>query len=182
MGLKEKIRKNIGLAPKLGVGVFFQLFLGLNEKCSKDIGFTPKLWVGASIIGEFWNNCTKITNTIAIFELFSEWRNGCDIHKFCKRKGSSWHVSCTKTSEYHNYRGKLKFISDFLVMSSGGSRISPRRGRQLPGGGANIRFCQIFPKTAWNWMNLDPGGRASLAPPLDPPRDNVRCCLKHCGM
>ena len=23
-------------------------------------------------------------------------------------------------------------------------------------GGTNIRFCQIFPKTAWNWKNLDP--------------------------
>ena len=33
---------------------------------------------------------------------------------------------------------------------SGGSRISPRRGRQLPRGCANIRFCQISPKTAWN--------------------------------
>ena len=31
--------------------------------------------------------------------------------------------------------------------SNGRSRISPRRGRQLPGG-ANIRFCQNFPKTA----------------------------------
>ena len=43
---------------------------------------------------------------------------------------------------------------------SGGSRISLRRG-------ANVRFCQNFPKTAWNWKNLGPqGGRASLAPPL----------------
>ena len=40
---------------------------------------------------------------------------------------------------------------------SGRSRISPRRGRQLPRG-ANIRFCQIFPKTAWNWKNLGPQG------------------------
>ena len=56
---------------------------------------------------------------------------------------------------------------------SGGYRISTRRGRQLPGGGgggANIRICRIFPKTAWNWKNLDSqGGRASPAPPLDPP-------------
>ena len=34
------------------------------------------------------------------------------------------------------------------IVTSGGSRISPRRGHQLPGGGANIRFCHIFPKTA----------------------------------
>ena len=43
----------------------------------------------------------------------------------------------------------------------------PEAGRQLSRG-ANIRFCQNFPKTAWNWKNLDPR-EASLAPPLDPP-------------
>ena len=48
----------------------------------------------------------------------------------------------------------------------------PEEGAPTPQGGANIRFCQNFPKTAWNWKNLDPQGRgsASLAPPpLDPP-------------
>ena len=40
----------------------------------------------------------------------------------------------------------------------------PRGGSAYPPGGANIRFCQIFPKTAWNWKNLDRG-----ASPLDPP-------------
>ena len=40
-------------------------------------------------------------------------------------------------------------------------------GANSPGGGANIRNCQIFWKTAWNRKNLDPqGGGASLAPPL----------------
>ena len=34
----------------------------------------------------------------------------------------------------------------------------PEEGRQLPRGGANIQICQSFPKTAWNWKNLDPGG------------------------
>ena len=47
------------------------------------------------------------------------------------------------------------------IAYSGGSRISPRRGRQLPGG-ANIRFCHIFPKTAWNWKNLGPVPRVPL--------------------
>ena len=47
----------------------------------------------------------------------------------------------------------------FLLLS-GGSRIAPRRGRQLSSGGPNIRFCQNFPKTAWNWKNLDPRGAA----------------------
>ena len=45
---------------------------------------------------------------------------------------------------------------------SGGSRISPRRGRQLPGGVANIRICKIFPKTAWNWKNFGPQGEARV--------------------
>ena len=42
----------------------------------------------------------------------------------------------------------------------------PRGGGANSPGGANIRFCQIFPKTAWNWKKLGPEGRA---PPLDPP-------------
>ena len=32
------------------------------------------------------------------------------------------------------------------------------------GRGANIRFCQIFPKTAWNWKNLDPRRGVPCAP------------------
>ena len=34
-------------------------------------------------------------------------------------------------------------------------------GANSPWGGANIRFCQIFPKAAWNWKNLDPRGGAA---------------------
>ena len=37
-------------------------------------------------------------------------------------------------------------------VSSGGSRISQRWGRQ-PSRGTNIQLCQIFP---WNWKNWDP--------------------------
>ena len=50
----------------------------------------------------------------------------------------------------------------------GGSTISPRWGRQLSRGkgGRNIRYCQIFPKTAWNWKNLDPEGGVYADPPL----------------
>ena len=40
----------------------------------------------------------------------------------------------------------------------------PQDGGANPPGGANIRFCQFFTKTAWNWKNLDLG--ASLMPPL----------------
>ena len=48
------------------------------------------------------------------------------------------------------------------VCFSGGSRISPRRGRQLPGGGG--RQHTILAKTAWNWKNLGPGERVPGAP------------------
>ena len=35
-------------------------------------------------------------------------------------------------------------------------------GANSPRGAANIRFCQKFPKTAWNWKNFGPrGGGAS---------------------
>ena len=40
------------------------------------------------------------------------------------------------------------------------------RGANPLGGGANLRFCQQFPKTAWNCENFGPWGGA---PPLDPP-------------
>ena len=36
-------------------------------------------------------------------------------------------------------------------------------------GGANIRFCKIFLKTAWNWKNLR-GGGARPSSPLDLPK------------
>ena len=42
-------------------------------------------------------------------------------------------------------------------------------GANSPGGSANIRFCHIFPKTAWNWKNLGRGGARPSCPPLDPP-------------
>ena len=53
---------------------------------------------------------------------------------------------------------------------SGGSRISPRRGRQLPGGGHQHKILPYFPKNCMKLKEFGPpGGRASLAPPLDPP-------------
>ena len=48
----------------------------------------------------------------------------------------------------------------------------PEVGTPSLQGGANILFCQIFPKTAWNWKNLDPQG-ASFALPYDLPMDNI---------
>ena len=40
----------------------------------------------------------------------------------------------------------------------------PEVGTPTLRGGSNIRFWENFPKTAWNWKNLDRRG-ASLAPP-----------------
>ena len=59
----------------------------------------------------------------------------------------------------------LTFTPDFAgggEVTSGGSRISPRRGRQLPSGGCQHMILPKFPK---NCMKLKefrpPGGRAS---------------------
>ena len=42
----------------------------------------------------------------------------------------------------------------------------PQGGAPTPQGGANIPFCQIFPKTAWNWKNLGArGGGRPCTPP-----------------
>ena len=43
----------------------------------------------------------------------------------------------------------------------------PEEGVPTPQGGANIRFCQIFPKNCMKFKEFGcPGGRASLASPL----------------
>ena len=55
--------------------------------------------------------------------------------------------------EYNNGDVRIQFLKDNYLgnrpLTRGGSRIYIRRGSQ-PYGGANIRFCQKFPKTAWN--------------------------------
>ena len=48
----------------------------------------------------------------------------------------------------------------------------PEEGAPTPNMGAPTYYLvKNFLKTAWKWKNLDPEGRgrASLAPPLDPP-------------
>ena len=54
------------------------------------------------------------------------------------------------------------FPSQKIDNCSGGSRIFPRRGRQLP---KPYYFPNYLLKTAWKWKNLDPRGGVSLAPP-----------------
>ena len=78
------------------------------------------------------------------------------------------------------YNEHLATTSRFpYIEISGGSRISPRRGRQLPRGDANIRFCHIFPKTAWNWKNLGPGGvRVPRAPLRSATGNHWHTCWK----
>ena len=52
---------------------------------------------------------------------------------------------------------------------SGGSRISPRRGRQLPRGAPTYDFAKFSQKLHEIERIWPPGRRTSLAPPLDPP-------------
>ena len=55
-------------------------------------------------------------------------------------------------------------------ITSGGSRISPRRGRQLPRGGCQHTNFPKFPKNCMKLKEFGTRGRTSLAPPsLDPP-------------
>ena len=57
-----------------------------------------------------------------------------------------------------------------VTQHSGRSRISPRRGQQLPRGVPTYDF----PKTAWNWKNLDPqGGARPNFYYVDPPLQHV---------
>ena len=51
-------------------------------------------------------------------------------------------------------------------------------GANSPGRGANMRFCQIFPKTAWNRKNLVPRGPAV---PCAPRRSANDYCIKFFG-
>ena len=73
--------------------------------------------------------------------------------------------------------------SHWQATTSGGSRIFPGGGSQLP---KVLLFFNFLPKTAWKWKNLDPqGGHASLVPPLGSANDYFECisllrCCKWC--
>ena len=64
---------------------------------------------------------------------------------------------------------RLNIQPQITIYFSGGSKISPRRGRQLPGGAPTYDFVNICRKLHENEENLAARGRASPAPPLDPP-------------
>ena len=78
-----------------------------------------------------------------------------------------WRLISINSPNQINWKSlKLTIWNDkFTEICSGGSRISPRRGANSPGG-ANIWFCQMFLKTAWNWNNLDPQGVLVPGAPL----------------
>ena len=59
----------------------------------------------------------------------------------------------------------LKNISSWIILTSGGSRIFPRGGRQLP---KVLLFFNFVPENCMKMKEFGPpgGGRASLAPPL----------------
>ena len=64
---------------------------------------------------------------------------------------------------FGKYLQPFTFYSDIFFVNiasivSGRSRISPWWGANPRGRGVNTQFCQILPKTAWNWKNLDPPG------------------------
>ena len=83
---------------------------------------------------------------------------------------SSMHITscCTHTHTHTHTRARAHNIfnhfSDIKVYLQWRIQDFPEEGRQLPGGrgGGNKQFCQIFPKTAWNRKNLDPGRRGGV--------------------
>ena len=81
----------------------------------------------------------------------------------------------------------------FYISSSGGSRISPRKGRQLSGGCQHTIFPN-FPKNCMKWKEFGPpGGRASKILPcrsatvktsqskISPSHDHLYSFIKICS-
>ena len=116
-----------------------------------------------------WKECTRWSNGITMVSVADPRRGVRDAHtlsvqilsfscgfwpKICKIIG--W---CTAPGSWQPPR---KIATGYAY--SGGSRISPRMGRQLPGG----RQHMILPKFPQSCMKLKefgpPGGRASLRP------------------
>ena len=65
------------------------------------------------------------------------------------------------------------------IQCSGGSRISPRKGRQLPGGGgANLRFCKFSLKLHENEEFL--AARVGRTSPAAHPPPSIRHCSVQC--
>ena len=89
-------------------------------------------------------------------------QNICKIIGFWQLAHPPEENSGSATDIIITYPQNLQF--SYSRIYSGGSRISPRRGRQLPGG-ANIRFCQIFPKLQEIERIWTPSGARVPRPP-----------------
>ena len=66
--------------------------------------------------------------------------------------------------------GRFKILTE-IFNASGRSRISPRRGRQLPGGGHQHMILPYFSENYMKLKEFGPRGRGARVPhaPLDPP-------------
>ena len=110
--------------------------------------------------------CYKI---VIIFCKFRRWLIK-KLKKFATSVSSTSHE--TKDGLSRSYRTQNKLGKDenrkkVSCIISGGSRISPRRGRQLPGGAPTYDFVNFCRKLHENEDILAArGGRASPAPPL----------------
>ena len=97
----------------------------------------------------------------ASFTLASKWT--------IWRKRKEWVPHPFSASTQHPHRQNVTIWRKCTAADQGFSQ----GGANSPGGGggANIRFCQIFPKTAWNRKNLGAQGgrRVPPAPPINPP-------------
>ena len=87
------------------------------------------------------------------------WQGGV-----CVAGGHAWQGACVAEGGMHGGRAcvvEVCMAGDMHgrggVHGKGGMHGSGGHVWQW-GGGANIRFCQNFPITVWNWKNLDPRG------------------------
>ena len=83
---------------------------------------------------------------------------------------------------FYTTTSKEMYCTECFCYYSGGSRISPRRGCQLPGGAPTYEFAKFSQKLHEIERIWTPGGGARVprAPPLDPPMVNyttLRLCL-----
>ena len=83
-------------------------------------------------------------------------------------------LECILVSGWNKFLSERKFRLKISIQFSSWTEADPgfpRGWGAISQGRATIQICQIFPKTAWNWKNLDPRGGGAL--PLDPLLLNV---------
>ena len=81
------------------------------------------------------------------------------IGEFWRQRKENWLILSESNNKYNcnyiskNNNNKWKYF-DYYPPSVTDPGFPPRCGRQPSREGANRRFCQIFPKPAWNWKNF----------------------------